>query len=413
MKQKIFFVINYIGPLKYYEKLFPYLEREYDLGFLFLCPNIKYLPIMEDYCKKKGYTYCVIESKRDSFSIPIYSPLQKASIFVKNCRKFLYDERPKKIVSMHNYKFFFSLALFYEANKLNIETIVLQWGFNPLGNKGIRQSAKNIKPIKVSLLSKIYFYIVNTVGRFIGIYKEELSMGSEMSSAKKVGVIDCFSKDSYINLGYKKNSISIVGHADSQLVVELRKKLDSSKEFKQNLLNKYNIREGKKNILMASTMLNRKDIRILDDFGQDLYYNAVFKTLRDILPASEYNILFKLHPSEQDIYNISRSNDIMILDDSAEIIDLMSIADLYIAHPNTTVNYMSLALKVPSIFINFSGYVFFDLVKDFYGIKQVVKDHDVLKRLLDDYKNNKLEPQFNKSEVVVDSVDRIVNFINY
>ena len=106
-KTKIYFIVNYIGPLRYYEKLIPYLKDRYEVGFLFIRMHKEFTQTMIDYCKIKGYTYFIIDDRiiKSRFPIPFWYPIKSKYVYIKRCRDFLNLHHPTKLITMQNTKF--------------------------------------------------------------------------------------------------------------------------------------------------------------------------------------------------------------------------------------------------------------------------------------------------------------------
>ena len=91
-KQKIFFIPTYIAPLKHYERLIPYLEDKYDVGFLIVRPDSSRRQEMIKYCKENEYIYYVIDkgiAKDDKTRIPFFTPIKKRYEHSIACQNFL------------------------------------------------------------------------------------------------------------------------------------------------------------------------------------------------------------------------------------------------------------------------------------------------------------------------------------
>jgi len=410
MKKKIFFVPNYIGTLRYYEKLFPRLSGEYECAFLFISPNPSWRRVMVAYCEERHYRHETIDDSIGRWRVPFFTALRKHKILFKRCGQFLERERPAKIVSIENDKLYLTQALFTEANARGVETIVLQWALNAYHDIRIIKAAQKLKPEDISLLRRIYFFLLKVVGRILGIYNDSFE-ALKRSSPVKVGIINEQARKAYVAQGYPAESIQVVGHIDSQLVMEEMNRIRSDELYRKKIYEKYRLPLDKENIIVISSMFNRKDVRVFTNEQQIKYFKAIFKTIRSIFPETTHTIMFKLHPSEHDLYNQGVGFGVIVLPDSANIVEVVALSNLYVAHPHTAVNFMAITARKPSLFVNFQGFEYFNMVKDYYGITYVISSHAEFAHLLADAKEGKLHSQYKITTDSHNSLDRIVDFI--
>ena len=165
-------------------------------------------------------------------------------------------------------------------------------------------------------------------------------------------------------------------------------------------------------IIVISTCFHHKDIRAMTENEQAEYYYKIFKTIREVFSPKEAEIVFKLHPSEPDIYRHSREDfDVVVVAENAKAEEVVALSDLYIAHPMTTVNNMPRALGMSAIFINFSGLDFITESAAFYNIKHVALNHSDFKWVLEEYKRDTLPLQYNNSGIEREGIERTVEFV--
>lgn len=411
MKKNIYFVPVYLGMLKYYEKLIPYLSDKYNIGFLFLGNKAEFNDIMISYCVNKKYKYYILNYKFKGLkNIPIYKPLLNNYLYIKKCREVLFDINVDKIIFPENTSLKRRL-LVREANKIGVETIVLQWALNFVESNDIvskNRLAKSFK--KNNFLKRIYINLVVFLNFLFNFDRPKSPYLFKQQNVKKIGVIDKKSIKVFAFHKYDINKIDIVGHIDNYLINVLKNRL-SNKIFFEYLLAKNELSKNKKRVLVISTSFNHKDIRILSNEAQDDYYYKLFITIKKIL-GKDYEILFKLHPSEPDIYNNCRQLGVKIYGENTQTEELVCLSDLYIAHPQSTVNYMAQAIDKPSIFINIIGLDIYETAKNYFNIISTIKTIDDFSNVLTNFRENKFIKQYNNYEINVNSIDNILKLIN-
>src|SRR3989338_3086580 len=128
MKPKLIFSpIPYIASLRHFERFIPYLKEKYDVSFLFISGSNPRLKEALEYCKKKNYTFHVINpnpAEDKKFHIPFVTPLYNRYAHSVACRNFLNEVSPAAIIETketprHD-------TILKEANRKGIETIVMQ-----------------------------------------------------------------------------------------------------------------------------------------------------------------------------------------------------------------------------------------------------------------------------------------------
>jgi len=123
-KPKIYFVPQYIGPLKHFERFFPYLKEKYDIGILLISGDDDRRKELIEYCNKEKYPYYIIEKGlkgSSKFHIPFFTPIKDRYDHSVACRSFLKTARPVKIIATKS-KYPYD-TIFKEANRINIDTI--------------------------------------------------------------------------------------------------------------------------------------------------------------------------------------------------------------------------------------------------------------------------------------------------
>ena len=125
-KQKIYFVPHYIGSLKHFERLIPYVGEKYDVGFLAIDKNIERSRALAEYCKNKKYEFKFFDiesSGAKRFRMPFFTGMSERYKQCEIYRNFLNAKKPQKIIFT---KTWYHHNLFLrEANKKDVETILL------------------------------------------------------------------------------------------------------------------------------------------------------------------------------------------------------------------------------------------------------------------------------------------------
>ena len=411
-KPILLFIPHYIGSLKYFEKLIPYLEHKYDVGFLFL-PKVKkiYLPEMINYCLKNNYKYYLIERYSPNkflTKIPIYRTLAMLFCYKKQVKELLKDSRIKKFISSLDTNFYFHY-LFDEANKVGIDTMVLQWAITTkfVIDKHIKQNNPSLRQKLTGILLK-YITGLNP--------KKENFIGN--GNSKKFGVINKQAYDLFKNAGVNEKKLSIVNYLDFYFARKTYRELDSDPQKKEKLMQRYNINPEKKNIIIYSTPFNTKDYArntefALSDNAQLAYYQDLIRMIRNDFNTDEADILFKIHPAEDiNLYKPLEQQNVKLYGKDTVNEEIITVADLYIAHHSTT-NFIPILTGKDAIFINFIGDKSIDFLKKHFGIKKFVSDKKEFQKLIADFKNNRLEKQYELTEeiYVPDSLNKIINWI--
>jgi len=404
-KPKIYFVPVYIASMKYYAKLFSYLSDIYDVRFLIVRGKNKRRNQMEKFCKENDYYYDLIEDGLNKLNIriPFFTAFSGKRKYTMAIISFLKKNQPAKIILTKALPPF--NIIISEANKLNIETIVLQTAFIP--SKGFFPDRITRTPFIKRVYYRSIDFIYNTLSHL-------RSNADSLDKPKKVGVIDEDAAKSFnIRFGFSLDTIQTVGMADFQIVHNIKEQITSDKIFRSKLENKYNLNQHKLNIMIIAQSHHLKSGTNVTTEGQIERYRNIVQTIRKIFTKDEADVLLKLHPSDKlEIYKSYEELGVKIFADESDTDELLCISDLCIADAWTSTNYMILASNIPAIFINlFSSYTLDGVAKKYYKVKDVVVNEGMFLDKLNQFKNNELKNQYDNSHIDVKSIDKITKFI--
>ncbi len=408
-KPKIFFIPTYIGPLKHYERLIPYLKDRYEVGFLIVRPDSPRRREMIEYCQAKKYTFYVIDqglAGDTKIRIPFFTPLKKRYEHSMACRNFLEAVRPVKIISHKSWSPYDTI--FKEANQKGIETIVLQWS----SDAGLIEGRKR----QHIFLQKTYFYWLEKLYRILDLFYKESRYRCTPAIPKKIGVFSEKKAQDYLKKDYDSKTIRVVGSIDFQLVHELKQKIDSNKVLREQLLKKYGLDQNRLKIMVVLH-------RFYLDLGENRmtiaehvsHHYEMFKIIHEVFAEENVHIILKMHPTENtmpEIYESYKQLGVKLYHGEAKTDELLCLADLYISEPASSVNYMVLASGTPAIFVNFSKAYFLNERMKYFYIKQIVSDQWDFRRLLLQFKHGTLEKQYDNTRINVRSVEAVIELIN-
>ncbi len=382
---------------------------------------------MVDYCRKRGISFYSLfvkdKSKTNFLRIPIFCHMRDQYRFFKKCDQFLNSQKPSKLISSETIPSFPVRVLFEKANLLGIETITLQWCL--VSSRRFRISWKQ-KLLKLrqrygsflkGVIMVMYFKTLNIflslMFRILRFSKKIPDFKNKSNNAKKIGVFDEYSKEVFIAKGAEPDKISIVGNADFQIIQELRKKVQSDLLFRGQLARKYHLDERKKTILVISTVFYSGHAAVcMTPEEQVGYFRSIIEAIRKIFPEEDANIIFKLHPRDENIYSSYADLGVRVIGPEAQNEELIALSDIYISHPGTTLNFLLRASGVPAIFINFTPLDFLnEFGLKFYGIKHIAKNPEEFLQCLRQLKNNKLPFQYGTENIDRNAAERIINFL--
>lgn len=416
MKKNLLYLLPvYIGSLKYYEKLLPYLNDRHDVRFLILRPDDIRRRGMLSYCEARGLNFEILDAglSRGSVRMPFVSAIIKRVAHQKACRK-LFNNAPKaKLVAVKATAGF--KILFREANRRGIETIVLQSALTPPPNF-YRPDVLHARP---DFLHSVYYRLLSVVFFIADVLANRFKYPFISANPKKVGVIGPEGiKIFQTRFGFDPSTITVVGNAEFQRVAELREKALRDNAYRESLLKKYGLNQNKKKILIMSVWYEHHGaVRPAHLYSKEEierqveHYKRIIEIIRSVCNADEYEILFKLHPSEKNIYESYASMSVLFFGDDSISEELLVLSDLYVADPCTSANYMVVASGIPAIFDNTEAIPALNKCSIFYPITRITTTLHEFKEMMEAFKNNELELGYDPSVVNKRSIDQIVEFI--
>lgn len=409
-KPKIFFIPTYIGPLKHYARLIPYLEDKYEVGFLFVYKDSPRRQEAIDYCKENNYIFYIIdeglnEDKR--ISIPFFTPLKKRYEHSMACREFLENIRPVKIISHKSSSPYDTI--FKEANKKGVETIVLQWS----SDAGLLEREDR----QCSLVRRIYLFVLRVLSGVLDVFYKEPRYGYGLAIPKKVGIFYEEKAPYYLKNGCDSGSVCIVGSPDLQLLHELKQKINLNSLLKDELLRKYGLEKNKLKIMV---ILHRFYLTADSKYRMTMeeqvaHYYDLFEIIREVFSEDEAEIILKTHPTEIQIYNMYKpyaNLGVKIYSGEARTDELVCLSDLYIGEPASSVNYMAVGSGIQAIFVNFSQLKIINERGKYFFIKQVVGEKGEFIEKLKEFKAGKFENMYDKTKANLRSIDKTIELIN-
>lgn len=416
-KPTLVFVPHYIGSFKYFEKLAPFLEEKYEVVFFLSFVHQKFFKEMKELALKDG-------KRVFAPTAPVWIPLFDSLPYVRYIRgilrykkdvlHLLASGRVKKIIGVND-SGPYSRFLLEEARKRKIETFVLQWAMSFEGAR--------VRPKKVGKLGRrglyrvgkpLYakgkrFFVRKILGTGFAPTKDLIGRGN----AEKFGVINEETKKFFISQGVREEKLSVVGYLDFYFAEKVKGDFDADTERAAAAAARLGIDRHKKQIVFFSSPYNGKDLKFVDDKGQFEFTEKVVQEIRAVCPQEEYDILLKMHPSEDaQFYKNLEQYGVKLFDKHTNNYELIYFADLYIAG-GTATNFVPMLMKKDVLFINFLNIPVVESTKNVFHIKNFVHDYDHFRTLLLQYKKHELPKQYEQVEsmITTHSLEKILAWI--
>ena len=416
MKKRLYLLPTYISSLKYYEKLLPRLNERYDVCFLIIRPDDQLRRGMLGYCEARDLPYIVLDAglTKGGRRIPFMSALMRRRSHQRACHALFQSSPSATLVAMKAVGGF--VPAFKEANRLGFNTIVLQTSLTPppdFYRPEPRVSARE-------LVYRAYYALLSIASLISDILSQGWSFMRTSAHPKRVGVIgpegvSIFHK----RFGFDPAAITVVGTADYQRISELSGRVREDRLLRDALLVRYGLEPAKKRILIMSVWFAHHGAARHSHLyspaeveRQITHYRRLIEAIREHCSIEEYDILFKLHPAEENRYEGYTAYGVKFFGDEALSEELLALSDLYIADPCTSANYMVVASGVPAIFDNTEGLPQLNKCQIFYPMRRITQNFNEFRNALNSFKEGTLDLGYDESAVDRRSIDKIVSFIS-
>lgn len=366
---------------------------------------------MVDYCTEYGYSFDIVDDgldrKEDRF-IPFIRALRKHRQQINAFRSFLALRKPDKLVFVRRAPK--TRLAIKEANYAGVSTVVLQWSFIP------PQGHYCKPPSRTPLHFWLYGSILYALRGLLDLITSGLRYVSMPWHTHKVGVISEMGRIIHPEkYGDKPETIEVVGNIEFLEMKNLAKCIQDQPKLKAELKKKYNI-DPLQNVVVIFSMWPKHYVHHQvthtqeeeDEQVQNFAY--ICKSVRAIY-GNDVQIIFKMKPSEKNIYTPLEEYGVAIWGDKAFSDELVAIADLCILGPGTSVNYLVTASGRDAIFFNFSSIVKMNETAAFFNINHVVNDHDEFIEKLKLAKARSLPLQYDHATLDMKSIDTLISFL--
>jgi len=249
-----------------------------------------------------------------------------------------------------------------------------------------------------------------TVGSGIVFEKNLTGMGN----SKRFGVINRQTYDFFVRSGVPKDKLSIVGYLDFSLAQEMQESLDSSATKRSEVTNRLGLDLKKKRITFFSSAYNGKDVHVLSDSQQYELTLRIIKIIQDVCSKDQYEILFKIHPSENlELYRPLQNFEVKLYDKHANNYELVYFTDLYVGG-GTAANFIPIVMGKEAIFVNFLNLPIIDATRKVFNIEKFVTEDKEFRKLLSFFVTGTLSPLYRSSEETVtrNSLQKILDWID-
>ena len=406
-KPLLYLVPGYIGSLKYFAKLAPHLSQYFQIEFLIVRRCDNHRKQMEEYLKENKYIYYIVDSglKYSGIRIPFFTPIFGYVAQILSVRKFLKENKPRKIVLAKNLPPHHTIVK--EANRLSVYTIMLQWSYG--GNKEV--SKMNIK--KLPRFQKFYYNIVDWLYNVVDFILGGTSYVNSLGTIDKVGVMN----EEAIEViedrcGIPPEKMKLVGIVDHQIIHELKERVEKDGSFKKSLESKYNITPKKKTILVLVWGLHKRKRWGFSVEEHLDYFRSMVESIRKSFPKDNTDVVLKLHPGDDvTLYDSFKDLSVKIFGDEAETEELLCISDLCILDPWTAANIWVIASGIPVMFINYSRLDAINVGKELYKLKKVTTSKEEFESLLNKFKSGEFESQYNERDIDIHAIDKTIALI--
>ena len=412
--KKLYIVVRYIAPLKYFEKLIPALSGVFDVSFLFLEDKG-----MIEHCRAHSLPFVLLPYSQPGFKFPFISHVLQYRSFVRRAEVFMETRRPALILTETSLTQPIRVLL-TKAHEVGSRSMALQWCPQVEQSKETTLSLTNrLRQIKGrgggGLLRGIAREGYFTSLTFLFVVFDRIGLMRSVyggSGAEKLGVMDERGRKYFLNHGWEESQIQTVGFADWTTVAELCRRVRDNPAEYLALEKKYNLSPGRKRVLLLSTVFYAGHATLCMTKSEQLeYFRAICADIWSVYPKAVWDILFKLHPRDEQIYSPLQQDGALLFGNDAEIEELMAVSGLYVAHSLTAANFTLQATGIPALFINLIPLAILDVGKELYSLLNVVHDRKTFRAQLKEAYAGTLPLQYDASQVDHHSLQKIVDFI--
>ncbi len=371
---------------------------------------------MVEYCRKRKLAFDARFALVPLGRVPLVSHFVRERAVFRMLNGFLDEVRPVALVGEPIVPQRVR-ALFERARTRGVRTLALQWALHSTMAPHRSALASRVLALRDQhsslargVLYELYLLFLASLFRLADAFRGKEYFMHADTHVDRLGVIDEASGEALLGEGWKREHIRVVGYAEFTIVAELVRRIHADENNRAALCGKYGLTPGRKKILVLSTpFYSGRNAVFLDREGQRKYFGKIFEDIRSVFSPEEADILFKLHPREQDMYGSDLG--IRIFHNEADLYELIVLSDLYVAHPLTAANFILRASATPAIFVNFTPLEYMDVGRELYKLRDIEKTHEAFRTKLKRFRDGALPLQYDASDVGTDSLEKIADFI--
>lgn len=415
MRPRLYIIPRYIAPLKYFEKLIPALSKYFEV----IVAPLESGP-MVPYCKERGIpvTEELLLPKR-RIRIPFISHILDEERFLLLAKMFLERAHPAVLLTETAITQR-TRALFSLAQAQGVRTLALQWCQASKATRLVRLSPLN----RARRLIARHGGILRTLGRelYFALLRGLLALTNVLTAHRYyrsampihgLGLIEESARAVFVERGFSEDRMHVVGFVDASVVHELRARLQSDAPYRNALLERHNLTEGRTVILVIPTMFHAGGATVAMSKRQQVeYYQKIIADIRGVYSTDEAEILFKVHPRDSvELYQVLTRSGVMLIGNEGNMEELIVLSDLVISHPLTAANFTITISGTAALFINFSEVKYLNEGKELYRLREIIDSHDVFVERLRQFKRKELKLQYERSPISLQSRENIIAFV--
>lgn len=410
-KPRLYITPRYIAPLKYFEKLVPRLSGHFEISFLLLEDKG-----MRAYLKERDLPVVETLLETEGRRIPFFSHIRGHQRLLANAEA-LFEDAPPAVLLTEPSISQPMRAVFALAQKRGIPVRALQWCQQSKAYKDVRLSLKNrVRQIRgrhgslvFGIPREAYFSLLALMFRLLTSFGV-LRAHYEDRHVGELGVIDSFGGEYYVSEGWKREQIKTVGFYDWSIIADLKRRVKDDASFRSSLETRYALRAGRKRVLVLSTIFYAGHATLCMTRKEQVeYFARICADIRDAF--ADADILFKLHPRDEEIYEPLERMGVRLLRTEANVEELIALSDLYVAHPLTAANFAVIASGTPALFVNFTPLSHLNLGAELYGLSRIITDREEFRAGLREAAAGRLPLFYDASRADPSSLPKIIAFV--